>query len=95
MTGGESRKSEKARLRKGANVVLGTPGRLIDHLEKSESLKDLQHLKYIVLDEADRMLEMGYLDKIKYVIKLCRERNGDKRIQNILLSATLRYLCGP
>ena len=51
LTGGESRKSEKARLRKGVNIVLGTPGRLIDHLEKSESLKNLDKLEFIVLDE--------------------------------------------
>ena len=91
LTGGESRKSEKARLRKGVNIVLGTPGRLIDHLEKSESLKNLDKLEFIVLDEADRMLEMGYKEKIKYVIKLTAERNEGKRVQNILLSATLRY----
>ena len=89
LTGGESRKSEKARLRKGANIILGTPGRLIDHLEKSESLKNLETLNFIILDEADRMLEMGYLEKIKYTIKLCKERNQDKPIQNVLLSATL------
>ena len=89
LTAGESRKSEKARLRKGANIILGTPGRLIDHLEKSESLKNLETLNFIILDEADRMLEMGYLEKIKYTIKLCKERNQDKPIQNVLLSATL------
>jgi len=90
LTGGESRKSEKARLRKGVNLVLGTPGRLIDHLEKSESLKNLEKLEFIVLDEADRMLEMGYKEKIKWLIKLTQERNENKKVQNILLSATLR-----
>ena len=54
LLGGESRKSEKARLRKGVNIVLGTPGRLIDHLEKSESLKQMEKLDMLVLDEADR-----------------------------------------
>ena len=89
LTGGESRKSEKARLRKGANIVLGTPGRLIDHLEKSESLKEMLGLDMLVFDEADRMLEMGYLDKIKHIIMLVKERNKDAKLQNVLLSATL------
>ena len=89
LTGGESRKSEKARLRKGVNIVLGTPGRLIDHLEKSESLKKMDNMEMLVFDEADRMLEMGYLEKIKHIIMLVKERNGDKKLQNILLSATL------
>lgn len=91
LTGGQSRKSEKARLRKGVHILLGTPGRLIDHLEKTDSLKDLKNLDTIVLDEADRMLEMGYLEKIKYVYKLIHERMEEgKKIQSILLSATLR-----
>jgi len=89
LTGGESRKSEKARLRKGVNIVLGTPGRLIDHLEKSESMKEMIGLDMLVFDEADRMLEMGYLGKIKHIIMLVKERNKDAKLQNVLLSATL------
>jgi len=92
LTGGQSRKSEKARLRKGVHILLGTPGRLIDHLEKTDSLKEMENLETVVLDEADRMLEMGYLEKIKHVFTLCKERAPDgKKIQSILLSATLRY----
>ena len=76
----------------GANIVLGTPGRLIDHLEKSESLKSLGSLEFLVLDEADRMLEMGYFEKIKQVISICSERCADRKLQKILLSATLRFV---
>ena len=87
----KSRQSEKARLRKGVHLLFGTPGRLIDHLEKTASLKQTPNLNTIVLDEADRMLEMGYLEKIKHVMMLCKERAGDgAHLQNILLSATLR-----
>lgn len=57
--GGEKRKSEKARLRRGCNILVCTPGRLLDHLKHTESLK-LNEVKYFVLDEADRMLDMGY-----------------------------------
>lgn len=51
--GGESRKSEKARIRKGINILIATPGRLADHCDKTSSLK-LDNLQYIIIDEADR-----------------------------------------
>ena len=70
---------------------MGTPGRLIDHLEKTETLKKLPNLETIVLDEADRMLEMGYMQKIKHIYMLLKERIPDEKpLQSILLSATLR-----
>lgn len=59
LCGGEKRKSEKARLRKGINILVGTPGRLCDHLLNTESLK-FDTVKWLVLDEADRLLELGY-----------------------------------
>lgn len=58
ITGGEKRKSEKARLRKGVTVLVSTPGRLLDHLKTTESFS-LTKLRWIVLDEADRLLDMG------------------------------------
>lgn len=54
VTGGEKRKSEKARLRKGIVVVVGTPGRLLDHLKATECF-NLSRLRWVVLDEADRV----------------------------------------
>jgi ATP-dependent RNA helicase DDX31/DBP7 len=58
ITGGEKRKSEKARLRKGVVILTATPGRLLDHLKTTESFQ-LKHLRWIVLDEADRLLDLG------------------------------------
>lgn len=58
ITGGEKRKSEKARLRKGVVVLVATPGRLLDHLKATEAFS-LQNLRWVVLDEADRLLDMG------------------------------------
>lgn len=59
LVGGEKRKAEKARLRKGCAVLVATPGRLLDHIKHTEALR-LQQVKCFVLDEADRMLDMGY-----------------------------------
>lgn len=67
ITGGEKRKSEKARLRKGVNILIGTPGRICDHLLHTESFK-LDKVKHLVLDEADRLYECGYEKDVKIII---------------------------
>lgn len=64
MVGGENRRSEKARIRKGITVLVGTPGRLIDHVEHTNTL-NLGKVRFFVLDEADRMLDMGYERDVK------------------------------
>ncbi|KAJ1440154.1 P-loop containing nucleoside triphosphate hydrolase protein [Ochromonadaceae sp. CCMP2298] len=58
ITGGERKKSEKGRLRKGVVLLVGTPGRLLDHLQSTESFH-LDKLRWIVMDEVDRLLDMG------------------------------------
>lgn len=67
ITGGEKRKSEKARLRKGVNILIGTPGRICDHLLHTESFK-LDKVQCLVLDEADRLYECGYEKDVKVII---------------------------
>lgn len=59
MCGGENRKSEKDRIRKGINVLISTPGRLLDHVLHTGSLK-LDKVRCLILDEADRLLDMGF-----------------------------------
>jgi len=61
--GGEQRNKEKARLRKGITVLVASPGRLLDHLEKTTAFKT-DELRWLVLDEADRLLDMGFQQKI-------------------------------
>ena len=67
LAGGEKRKAEKARLRKGCNILVGTPGRLLDHIKRTTALK-LSDVKYFVLDEADRMFDMGYEKDISGIV---------------------------
>ncbi|KAJ3068063.1 ATPdependent RNA helicase [Rhizoclosmatium hyalinum] len=59
VVGGDKKKSEKARLRKGCTILVSTPGRLIDHLKTTQSF-ELGNLRWLVLDEADRFLELGF-----------------------------------
>ena len=89
LIGGEKRKSEKARLRKGITVLIATPGRLIDHLLHTKSLS-LKSVEWLVLDECDRMLELGYKRDVETILeKLKEEESPDKKRQTLLLSATL------
>ena len=59
LSGGERRKSEKARLRKGVTVLVCTPGRLLDHLKTTKCFRR-DCLRWLILDEADRLLDMGF-----------------------------------
>jgi ATP-dependent RNA helicase DDX31/DBP7 len=65
--GGEKKKSEKARLRKGINILVATPGRLLDHLEHTEAL-DVSNVRWLVLDEGDRLMELGFEQDIQRIV---------------------------
>jgi len=65
--GGQSYGPQLGGLRRGAHVVVGTPGRVIDHLERGSL--DLSELNVLVLDEADEMLRMGFIDDVEAVLK--------------------------
>ncbi|MGL4304978.1 MAG: DEAD/DEAH box helicase [Mycobacteriaceae bacterium] len=64
--GGQAYGVQLAGLRRGAHVVVGTPGRVIDHLEKGTL--DLSHLDFLVLDEADEMLKMGFQEDVERIL---------------------------
>ena len=81
LCGGSTMRPQLASLEHGAHVVVGTPGRLMDHLERGSL--DLSALNTLVLDEADRMLDMGFFDDIATVAKQC-----PKQRQTLLFSAT-------
>lgn len=65
--GGEKKKSEKARLRKGINILVATPGRLVDHLQHTEAL-DVSNVRWLVLDEGDRLMELGFEQEIQRIV---------------------------
>ncbi|KAI1900554.1 hypothetical protein AGOR_G00051120 [Albula goreensis] len=86
LMGGEKRKSEKARLRKGINILISTPGRLVDHIKNTLSIA-FSAVRWLILDEADRTLDLGF-EKDLTVILNALNTTGPER-QNVLLSATL------
>lgn len=69
-------------LEKGTDIVVGTPGRVIDMIERRKL--NLEHVKYVVLDEADEMLNMGFLDDVELILSKC---DTDRRM--LLFSATM------
>ncbi|XP_047493925.1 probable ATP-dependent RNA helicase DDX31 [Penaeus chinensis] len=88
LIGGEKKKAEKARLRKGINILVATSGRLIDHIHHTKSLS-LAKVKYLVIDEADRLLEMGYERSVTSIMESLKEQQESTNRQTIMLSATL------
>ncbi len=70
--GGASMELQLRKLRRGVHVVVGTPGRILDHLRRG-TLR-LEHLKFVVLDEADEMLDMGFIEDIEEVLKQTPEQ---------------------
>ncbi|XP_051249669.1 probable ATP-dependent RNA helicase DDX31 [Dicentrarchus labrax] len=88
LMGGEKRKAEKARLRKGINILVSTPGRLVDHIRNTLSIA-FSGVRWLILDEADRTLDLGF-EKDLTVILNSLNSTGPSR-QNVLLSATLTH----
>jgi ATP-independent RNA helicase DbpA len=97
LCGGSQMRPQMSSLEHGAHVVVGTPGRIMDHLQRGSL--DLAALNTLVLDEADRMLDMGFFDDITFVAKAC-----PKERQTLLFSATYpegiatlgrQFLCQP
>src|SRR5436190_1110936 len=80
--GGQSYERQFRGLHAGAQIIIGTPGRVMDHLER-KSLK-LDQIRMVILDEADRMLDMGFVDDIKTILRQVPENR-----QTVFFSATI------
>jgi ATP-dependent RNA helicase DeaD len=80
--GGQSINLQLDKLRRGVQIIVATPGRLIDHIKQGSIILD--DVKFVVLDEADRMLDMGFIDDIKFILFYV---NDDR--QTCLFSATM------
>ncbi|KAH7911234.1 DEAD-domain-containing protein [Hygrophoropsis aurantiaca] len=81
--GGANRRAEAEKLEKGVNLIVATPGRLLDHLQNTKGFV-FRNLKALVIDEADRILEIGFEEEMKKIISILP--NDDR--QSMLFSAT-------
>jgi ATP-dependent RNA helicase MSS116 len=91
--GGTNKNSEENRILRGCDILIGTPGRLLDHLTADDGgpsnvYDRLQKLDTLVLDEADRLLDMGFLPSLKSIIASLPDKELSKR-QGMLFSATI------
>jgi ATP-dependent RNA helicase DDX31/DBP7 len=69
--GGENPQKEKSRIRKGLTVIICTPGRFLYHLQSTSSM-NLSHLSYLIFDEADRMLDLGFEREMNECLQLIK-----------------------
>ena len=81
--GGANRRQEAEKLTKGVNLLIATPGRLLDHLQNTKGFV-FKNLKALVIDEADRILEIGFEEEMRQIIKILPSENR----QTMLFSAT-------
>jgi len=82
ITGGQSQLQQRALFRKDPQIIVATPGRMLEHIQKSAA--ELGSLEVLVLDEADRMLDMGLVEDVTLIINASKEQR-----QTMLFSATL------
>ena len=83
ITGGEHRGHQVSALRRNPDILVATPGRLLEHLETGEA--EIGELEHLVLDEADRMLDMGFAEQVFAILGHCPSKR-----QSLLFSATLQ-----
>ena len=84
--GGANRATEMQKLEKGINILVATPGRLLDHLQNTKNFL-FKNLQCLIIDEADRILDVGFEEELKRIVKLLpskflfyylKEKNADK-----------------
>merc|ERR1712137_130676 len=83
VVGGLSNKAQETALRSRPDIVVATPGRMIDHLRNAQSIT-LESVEVLILDEADRLLDMGFAEEVREIVKSC-----PKSRQTLLFSATM------
>ena len=84
--GGVDYEKQRAQLQEGVDILIGTPGRLIDYFK--QHVYHLKRIRTVVLDEADRMFDLGFIKDIRYLLR--RMPSADRR-QGLMFSATLSY----
>ena len=86
--GGTNKNTEEAQILNGCDILIATPGRLLDHLSDERVKWNFRNLDTLVLDEADRLLDMGFMPALKDIVKALPNKEESKR-QGMLFSATI------
>ncbi len=81
--GGANRKAEAEKLQKGVNLLIATPGRLLDHLQSTKGFM-FKNLKTLIIDEADRCLEVGFEEEMKQIINILPHGRFECTIKNFM-----------
>ncbi|XP_041744272.1 nucleolar RNA helicase 2-like [Coregonus clupeaformis] len=84
--GGSSYNPQLDAIRSGIDVLVGTPGRIKDHLQNNKL--DLSQLKHVVLDEVDQMLDMGFAEQVEEILSASYQKDSESNPQTLLFSAT-------
>jgi ATP-dependent RNA helicase DDX31/DBP7 len=84
--GGEETNHEKSRLRKGTSILFCTPGRVLYHMEHTQSFK-LTNLQSLVFEEADRTLDMGFQETVHKILNILKDKIELNHVQKVLVSA--------
>ncbi|KAF5895641.1 nucleolar RNA helicase 2 isoform X2, partial [Clarias magur] len=84
--GGSSYNPQVEAIRNGIDVLVGTPGRIKDHLQNNKL--DLSQLKHVVLDEVDQMLDMGFAEQVEEILSASYKKGDESNPQTLLFSAT-------
>jgi superfamily II DNA/RNA helicase len=96
--GGANRRAEAEKLSKGVNILVATPGRLLDHLQNTQGW-NFRNLRTLVIDEADRILEIGFEDEMRFVRILifhpCQPFEIVQRLNQLLLRRPIYQLSVP
>uniref|UniRef100_A0A672PHR7 RNA helicase n=1 Tax=Sinocyclocheilus grahami TaxID=75366 RepID=A0A672PHR7_SINGR len=84
--GGSSYNPQLEAIRNGIDVLVGTPGRIRDHLQNNKL--DLSRIKHVVLDEVDQMLDMGFAEQVEEILSVSYKKDAEEKPQTLLFSAT-------
>ncbi|XP_058652306.1 LOW QUALITY PROTEIN: nucleolar RNA helicase 2 [Onychostoma macrolepis] len=84
--GGSSYNPQMEAIRNGIDILVGTPGRIRDHLQNNKL--DLSQLKHVVLDEVDQMLDMGFAEQVEEILSMSYKKDAEEKPQTLLFSAT-------
>ncbi|KTG02067.1 hypothetical protein cypCar_00042899 [Cyprinus carpio] len=84
--GGSSYNPQLEAIRNGIDILVGTPGRIRDHLQNNKL--DLSQLKHVVLDEVDQMLDMGFAEQVEEILSVSYKKDAEEKPQTLLFSAT-------